>query len=478
MIHHLKCNVPLDETWRLWINDQLHQQAEELEELDKASVQNACLKMPDFIDRLRQMMALKLRHEAVNYTLNDGRHIELSHYLHELFDQHQVKMRELAENCLNAFNRIYKELIDCSLQIVDDEGNEEDAKVQLLVQTLDEFRGSTKAEPVLVEADKVTEAYCTIADERERAEVMLEDYKILSAYLNWEFDLNSCPLLPDNLCDRFHELKGQIDAAIEEDRLQQFTDQLAEAISILLAFETSVVITYLHKYCDCIWFHTLMDINAHFMSLTDKGEFEFENPVKPNQSRGLNYTADEITGGEYKKAMEEIKEYRDSMMDGDMPNANDRLLWAIIHQRHYLHDVADEYWWVMLMTIVGMYHIDEYKLDGVVGGCFMGNRITNDASSPRFIVVSAQNDRPAFTLISSFEDIENLTLSIDVFDAQQLSQDKLDKVVDYLRDTLRIDIEPDGEWTIDENADLEAFLTDFDVMRKRGAWKKYSKLKK
>ena len=161
-----------------------------------------------------------------------------------------------------------------------------------------------------------------------------------------------------------------------------------------------------------------------------------------------------------------------------MPNANDRLLWAIIHQRHYLHDVADEYWWVMLMTIVGMYHIDEYKLDGVVGGCFMGNRITNDASSPRFIEVSAQNDRPAFTLISSFEDIENLTLSIDVFDAQQLSQDKLDKVVDYLRETLRIDIEPDGEWTIDENADLEAFLTDFDVMRKRGAWKKYSKLKR
>lgn len=478
MIHHLKCNVPLDETWRQWINDQLNKQAEELHELDKASVQNARLKVPEFINRLRQMMTLKLRHEAVSYTLNDGRHIELNHYLYELFDQHQVKMRELAENCLNAFNRIYKELIDCSLQIVDDEGNEEDAKVQLLVQTLDEFRGSTKAEPVLVEADKVTEAYCTIADERERAEVMLEDYKILSAYLNWEFDLNSCPLLPDNLCDRFHELKGQIDAAIEGGRLQQCTDQLAEAISILLAFETSVVITYLHKYCDCIWFHTLMDINTHFMSLTDKGEFEFENPVKPNQSRGLNYTADEITGGEYKKAMREIKEYRDNMMDGDMPNANDRLLWAIIHQRHYLHDVADEYWWVMLMTIVGMYHIDEYKLDGVVGGCFMGNRITNDASSPRFIVVSAQNNRPAFTLISSFEDIENLTFSIDVFDAQQLSQDKLDKVVDYLRDTLKIDIEPDGEWTIDENADLEAFLTDFDVMRKRGAWKKYSNLKK
>lgn len=478
MIHHLKCNVPLDETWRQWINDQLNKQAEELHELDKASVQNARLKVPEFINRLRQMMTLKLRHEAVSYTLNDGRHIELNHYLYELFDQHQVKMRELAENCLNAFNRIYKELIDCSLQIVDDEGNEEDAKVQLLVQTLDEFRGSTKAEPVLVEADKVTEAYCTIADERERAEVMLEDDKILSAYLNWEFDLNSCPLLPDNLCDRFHELKGQIDAAIEGGRLQQCTDQLAEAISILLAFETSVVITYLHKYCDCIWFHTLMDINTHFMSLTDKGEFEFENPVKPNQSRGLNYTADEITGGEYKKAMREIKEYRDNMMDGDMPNANDRLLWAIIHQRHYLHDVADEYWWVMLMTIVGMYHIDEYKLDGVVGGCFMGNRITNDASSPRFIVVSAQNNSPAFTLISSFEDIENLTLSIDVFDAQQLSQDKLDKVVDYLRDTLKIDIEPDGEWTIDENADLEAFLTDFDVMRKRGAWKKYSNLKK
>ena len=27
MIHHLHCNVPLDETWRLWINKQLHMQA-------------------------------------------------------------------------------------------------------------------------------------------------------------------------------------------------------------------------------------------------------------------------------------------------------------------------------------------------------------------------------------------------------------------------------------------------------------------
>ena len=81
MIHHLKCNVPLDETWRQWIHDQLEKQAEELKELDKASVQNASIKVPDFIDRLRQTMTLKLRHEAVSYTLDGGQHIELSHYL-------------------------------------------------------------------------------------------------------------------------------------------------------------------------------------------------------------------------------------------------------------------------------------------------------------------------------------------------------------------------------------------------------------
>ena len=97
---------------------------------------------------------------------------------------------------------------------------------------------------------------------------------------------------------------------------------------------------------------------------------------------------------------------------------------------------------------------------------------------PLVIIVPAQNGRPAFTLISSVEDTENLTFSIDVFDAQQLSQDQLDNVVDYLRDILKIDIESDGEWTIEENADLEAFLTDVDAMRKRGAWNKYSKLRK
>ena len=64
-----------------------------MEELDKASVQYAHLKVLEFINRLRQMMALELRHEAVSNTLDDGRHIELSHYLHELFDEHQVKMR-------------------------------------------------------------------------------------------------------------------------------------------------------------------------------------------------------------------------------------------------------------------------------------------------------------------------------------------------------------------------------------------------
>ena len=130
------------------------------------------------------------------------------------------------------------------------------------------------------------------------------------------------------------------------------------------------------------------------------------------------------------------------------------------------------------MKAVSLYHIDEHKLDCEVSGCFMGNKITNDASCHWFIIVPAQNGRPAFTLISSVEDTENLTFSIDVFDAQQLSQDQLDNVVDYLRDTLKIDIESDGEWTIEENADLEAFLTDFDAMRKRGAWNKYSKLRK
>ena len=96
MIHHLNCNVPLDETWRQWINEQLDKQAEELKELDKAATQNARLQVPTFIARLRSMMAQKLRHEAVSYTLDNGQHIELSHYLHKVFDEHQVKMRELA----------------------------------------------------------------------------------------------------------------------------------------------------------------------------------------------------------------------------------------------------------------------------------------------------------------------------------------------------------------------------------------------
>lgn len=478
MIHHLKCNVPLNETWRQWINDQLHQQAEELEELDKASVQNARLKVPNFIDRLRQMMALKLRHEAVSYTLDDDQHIALSHYLHELFDQHQVKMQELAENCLNAFNRIHRELIDRSLQIVDNEGNKDDAKVKLLSQTLNEFQQLSAAVPVLVEVDKVTEAYSSIANERERAEVMLEDYKILPAYLKWDLGFDFWSNLTSPQEERFRELENQLNEAIDEDRLHQSTRQIAEAITIYLAYETPAVIKFMRSYCYCIWLYTLTDINAHFMRLTDKGEFKFGNPIKSNRTSSLNYTADEITGGEYKKAMKEIKEYRESMMDGDMPNPDpDRMLWAIIHQRHHLHDVADEYWWVMLMTIVGMYHIDEYKLDGVVGGCFMGDRITNDASSPRFIVVSAQDTHPAFTLISSFEDTESLTLSIDVLKAA-ITTFELDKVVDYLRDTLKIDIEPEGEWTIEKNKGLEAFLTDFDAMRKRGAWNKYKKWRK
>lgn len=472
MIHHLNCNVPLEETWRLWINKQLHVQAEELKELDKASAQNARIKVPTFIARLRSMMAQKLRHEAVSYTLDNGQHIELSHYLHKVFDEHQVKMRELAENCLNVFNRIYPELIDRSLQIVDDEGNE----VQSIAEVINDYRGAVTDEPVLVDADKVAAAYSPIADERERARVMLEDYKILSAYLDWEFGLSTCPL-PDDLQDRFGELRSQIDAAIDGDSLHQCTCQLAEAISIYLAFETPVIIMHLRRYGYLTWFHALTDANLEFMRLTDKEEFEFKNPVNPNQVRTISYTADEITDGEYKTAKKEIQELRVGMMDGELPNPELDKLWDILHQRHHLHDVADGYWCTMLMTVVNLCKIDEYKLEGEVSSCFMGDRITNDATCPLYIIVPTQNDRPAFTLISSIEDTGNLTLSIDVFDAQLLIQDQLDNVVDYLRDTLKIDIESDGEWTIEENADLEAFLTDFDAMRKRGAWNKYSKLR-
>ena len=472
MIHHLNCNVPLEETWRLWINKQLHVQAEELKELDKATAQNARIKVPTFIARVRAMMAQKLRHEAVSYTLDNGQHIELSHYLHKVFDEHQVKMRELAENCLNVFNRIYPELIDRSLQIVDDEGNE----VQSIAEVINDYRGAVTDEPVLVDADKVAAAYSPIADERERARVMLEDYKILSAYLDWEFGLSTCPL-PDDLQDRFGELRSQIDAAIDGDSLHQCTCQLAEAISIYLAFETPVIIMYLRRYGYLTWFHALTDANLEFMRLTDKEEFEFKNPVNPNQVRTISYTADEITDGEYKTAKKEIQELRVGMMDGELPNPELDKLWDILHQRHHLHDVADGYWCTMLMTVVNLCKIDEYKLEGEVSSCFMGDRITNDATCPLYIIVPTQNDRPAFTLISSIEDTGNLTLSIDVFDAQRLIQDQLDNVVDYLRDTLKIDIESDGEWTIEENADLEAFLTDFDAMRKRGAWNKYSKLR-
>ena len=472
MIHHLNCNVPLEETWRLWINKQLHVQAEELKELDKASAQNARIKVPTFIARLRSMMAQKLRHEAVSYTLDNGQHIELSHYLHKVFDEHQVKMRELAENCLNVFNRIYPELIDRSLQIVDDEGNE----VQSIAEVINDYRGAVTDEPVLVDADKMAAAYSPIADERERARVMLEDYKILSAYLDWEFGLSTCPL-PDDLQDRFGELRSQIDAAIDGDSLHQCTCQLAEAISIYLAFETPVIIMHLRRYGYLTWFHALTDANLEFMRLTDKEEFEFKNPVNPNQVRTISYTADEITDGEYKTAKKEIQELRVGMMDGELPNPELDKLWDILHQRHHLHDVADGYWCTMLMTVVNLCKIDEYKLEGEVSSCFMGDRITNDATCPLYIIVPTQNDRPAFTLISSIEDTGNLTLSIDVFDAQRLIQDQLDNVVDYLRDTLKIDIESDGEWTIEENADLEAFLTDFDAMRKRGAWNKYSKLR-
>lgn len=473
MIHHLHCNVPLDETWRQWINEQLDKQAEELKELDKASAQNARIKVPTFIARLRSMMAQKLRHEAVSYTLDNGQHIELSHYLHKVFDEHQVKMRELAENCLNVFNRIYPELIDRSLQIVDDEGNE----VQSIAEVINDYRGAVTDEPVLVDADKVAAAYSPIADERERARVMLEDYKILSAYLDWEFGLSTCPL-PDDLQDRFGELRSQIDAAIDGDSLHQCTCQLAEAISIYLAFETPVIIMHLRRYGYLTWFHALTDANLEFMRLTDKEEFEFKNPVNPNQVRTISYTADEITDGEYKTAKKEIQELRVGMMDGELPNPELDKLWDILHQRHHLHDVADGYWCTMLMTVVNLCKIDEYKLEGEVSSCFMGDRITNDATCPLYIIVPTQNDRPAFTLISSIEDTGNLTLSIDVFDAQRLIQDQLDNVVDYLRDTLKIDIESDGEWTIEENADLEAFLTDFDAMRKRGAWNKYKKWRK
>lgn len=473
MIHHLHCNVPLEETWRLWINKQLHVQAEELKELDKASAQNARIKVPTFIARLRSMMAQKLRHEAVSYTLDNGQHIELSHYLHKVFDEHQVKMRELAENCLNVFNRIYPELIDRSLQIVDDEGNE----VQSIAEVINDYRGAVTDEPVLVDADKVAAAYSPIADERERARVMLEDYKILSAYLDWEFGLSTCPL-PDDLQDRFGELRSQIDAAIDGDSLHQCTCQLAEAISIYLAFETPVIIMHLRRYGYLTWFHALTDANLEFMRLTDKEEFEFKNPVNPNQVRTISYTADEITDGEYKTAKKEIQELRVGMMDGELPNPELDKLWDILHQRHHLHDVADDYWCTMLMTVVSLCNVDEYKLEGEVSSCFMGGKITNDASCPIFIVVKAQNDHPAFTLITSFEDTVSLTLSIDVFDSHQLEQDQLDHVVDYLRDRMGIRIEPKGDWEVSENAALEAFLTDFDAMRKRGAWNKYKKWRK
>ena len=473
MIHHLNCNVPLEETWRLWINKQLHVQAEELKELDKASAQNARIKVPTFIARLRSMMAQKLRHEAVSYTLDNGQHIELSHYLHKVFDEHQVKMRELAENCLNVFNRIYPELIDRSLQIVDDEGNE----VQSIAEVINDYRGAVTDEPVLVDADKVAAAYSPIADERERARVMLEDYKILSAYLDWEFGLSTCPL-PDDLLDRFTELRSQIDAVIDGDSLQQCISQLAEAISIYLALETPVLIRHLRRYGYLIWFHALTDANLEYMRLTDKEEFEFVNPVNPNQTRTISYSADGMTGGEYKKAKQEIQELRVGMMDGKRPNPDLDKLWDILHQRHYLHDVADDYWCTMLMTVVSLCNVDEYKLEGEVSSCFMGGKITNDASCPIFIVVKAQNDHPAFTLITSFEDTESLTLSIDVFDSHQLEQDQLDHVVDYLRGTMKIDIEAKGEWEVSENTALEAMLTDFDAMRKRGAWNKYQKLRK
>ena len=160
------------------------------------------------------------------------------------------------------------------------------------------------------------------------------------------------------------------------------------------------------------------------MRLTDQAEFEFANPVNPNQVRTLSYTADEITDKEYKTAKQKIQELRVGMMDGMLPNPDLNNLWDILHQRHYLHDVADDYWCTMLMTAVSRYNIDEYKLDGEVSSCFMGNRISNDASCPAFIVVPAQNSRPAFTLISSIEDTENLTLNIDVFNSHQLEQDQ------------------------------------------------------
>lgn len=62
--------------------------------------------------------------------------------------------------------------------------------------------------------------------------------------------------------------------------------------------------------------------------------------------------------------------------------------------------------------------------------------------------------------------------------AQKLEQDKLDHVVEYLRGAMKIDIESNRnrDWEVSENAPLEAMLTDFDAMRKRGAWNKCSKL--
>ena len=53
----------------------------------------------------------------------------------------------------------------------------------------------------------------------------------------------------------------------------------------------------------------------------------------------------------------------------------------------------------------------------------------------------------------------------------------MDHVVEYLRGAMKIDIESNRDWEVSENAPLEAMLTDFDAMRKRGAWNKYSKLR-
>ena len=48
--------------------------------------------------------------------------------------------------------------------------------------------------------------------------------------------------------------------------------------------------------------------------------------------------------------------------------------------------------------------------------------------------------------------------------------------MEYLRGAMNIDIEPKRDWEVSENAALEAMLTDFDAMRKRGAWNKYKKM--